>query len=140
MTALVHSRQIPSTSVDNLTAGAIHDGEQHLACLFRTSSGRPSGACGAPGRPGGGLPSVGSESELPPIGLRPQVPERVSFGSENDNEYEWNIQTADLNMMNAAMAVIKWKKLFDYYMDDKREFHSTYTVSRNQMASGEIAE
>jgi len=68
------------------------------------------------------------------------IPSRVSFGNENDNEYDWNIQTADLNMMNAAMAVIRWKKLFGYYVDGKQEFHSTYTVAWNQMLSGEVAE
>jgi hypothetical protein len=35
---------------------------------------------------------------------------------------------------------VKWKKLFGYYMDEKHEFHTTYTVSRNQMTSGEVAE
>lgn len=66
--------------------------------------------------------------------------QRISFGNENDDEYDWNIQTADLNMMNAAMAVIRWKKLRGYYLDTKHEYHSTYTLVRNQMVSGEIAE
>lgn len=64
----------------------------------------------------------------------------VSFGSENDDEYDWNIQTADLNMLNAAMAVIRWKKMCGYYADEKRELNSTYTVTRNQMISGELAD
>ena len=67
------------------------------------------------------------------------IPRRVSFGNVNEDEYDWNIQTADLNMMNAAMAVIRWKKMFGYYADEKGEFHSTYTVAHNQMISGEIA-
>jgi hypothetical protein len=38
---------------------------------------------------------------------------RVSdiFGEEEDDEYEQNIQVAELNMLNAALAVIKFKKL-----------------------------
>jgi tRNA A37 threonylcarbamoyladenosine dehydratase len=68
------------------------------------------------------------------------IANRISFGDENDNEYDWNIQTADLNMMNAAMAVIKWKKLAGYYIDTKHEYNSTYTLTRNQMVSGEIVE
>lgn len=68
------------------------------------------------------------------------IPSRISFGNENDDEYDWNIQTADLNMMNASMAVIKWKKLAGYYVDTKHEYNSTYTLARNQMVSGEIAE
>ncbi|MGO9558637.1 MAG: ThiF family adenylyltransferase [Acidimicrobiales bacterium] len=63
---------------------------------------------------------------------------RISYDDQADDEYEWNIQTADLNMMNAAMAVIRWKRLFGYYVDTKGELNSTYTVARNQMASGDI--
>jgi hypothetical protein len=67
------------------------------------------------------------------------IARRVSFADENADEYDWNIQTADLNMMNAAMAVVKWKKLSGFYVDRKGELHSTYTVGRNQMVSGELA-
>lgn len=68
------------------------------------------------------------------------LPRRISFVDVNPNEYDWNIQTVDLNMMNAAMAVIRWKKLFGYYADRKGELNSTYTVVRNQMVSGEVPE
>jgi hypothetical protein len=63
---------------------------------------------------------------------------RISYADVNANEYDWNIQTADLNMLNAAMAVLKWKKLYGYYVDNKAEFNSTFTVARNQMQSGEV--
>lgn len=62
---------------------------------------------------------------------------RIAYSEPRDDEYEWNIQTADLNMMNAALAVIKWKKLFGYYDDDKREMNCTYTVARNQIVNSE---
>lgn len=65
---------------------------------------------------------------------------RISYVDVNADEYDWNIQTADLNMMNAAMAVLKWKKLFGYYVDRKGEMNSTFTVSRNRMDSGEVLE
>jgi hypothetical protein len=68
------------------------------------------------------------------------VANRISFGNENDDEYDWNIQTADLNMMNAALAVIKWKKLVGYYLDTKHEYNSAYTLAWNQLVSGDIAE
>ena len=32
-----------------------------------------------------------------------------------DDDYNRNIQIADLNALNAAFAVIKWKKLFGFY-------------------------
>lgn len=65
---------------------------------------------------------------------------RISYTDVNDDEYDWNIQTAELNMMNAAMAVIKWKKLFGYYADSKQEFNSLYTVARNDIQNGELSE
>jgi hypothetical protein len=39
-----------------------------------------------------------------------------------------NIQVADLNMNNAAFAVMKWKKLRGFYADEMHEHHSLYTV------------
>lgn len=65
---------------------------------------------------------------------------RISYGDQAEDEYDWNIQTADLNMLNATMAVIKWKKWYGFYLDAKGELNSTYTVARNQMVSGEIVQ
>lgn len=64
---------------------------------------------------------------------------RISYADVNANEYDWNIQTADLNMLNAAMAVLKWKKLFGYYVDSKHEFNTAFSVARNQLNNGEVA-
>lgn len=63
---------------------------------------------------------------------------RISYTDVNADEYDWNIQTADLNMLNAAMAVLKWKKLVGYYADSKKEFNTAYNVARNQLISGEL--
>ena len=65
---------------------------------------------------------------------------RISYADQREDDYEWNIQTADLNMLNAALAVVKWKKLFGYYVDSKSEFNSTYTVATNVLTSGEAPE
>ncbi len=67
------------------------------------------------------------------------LPRRISYTDVDADEYDWNIQTADLNMMNAAMAVLKWKKLLGYYVDGKGELNSTYVVARNQLNSGELS-
>ena len=54
---------------------------------------------------------------------------RIPFSDGDDhNEYARNIQIADLNALNAALAVIKWKKLFGFYLDYEHENHSTYTI------------
>ena len=78
--------------------------------------------------------TTGSEGHYSHIGSR------VSFASDRDDEYDSNIQTTDLNMMNAAMAVLKFKKIIGYYVDDKLEFNTIYTVARNQMVSGAVGE
>jgi hypothetical protein len=65
---------------------------------------------------------------------------RIPFtdGAEN-NEYAHNIQIADLNALNAALAVIRWKKLCGFYNDLEHEHDSTYTVDGNHVANEEQA-
>ncbi|MGB7493085.1 MAG: hypothetical protein WBW05_01660, partial [Candidatus Acidiferrum sp.] len=48
-----------------------------------------------------------------------------------DDDYNRNIQIADLNALNAALAVIKWKKLFGFYRDLKFEHHSQFSIDTN---------
>jgi hypothetical protein len=57
---------------------------------------------------------------------------RVSFEDLGNNEYNRNIQVADLNALNAALAVIKWKKLFGFYQDMKSEHHSQFHTATNK--------
>jgi Domain of unknown function (DUF6791) len=52
-----------------------------------------------------------------------------------EDEYAENIQIADLNALNACLAVIKWKKLFGFYRDSERELHSTYTIETDLLLS-----
>lgn len=62
--------------------------------------------------------------------------QRIPFsGGTVDDEYSKNIQIADLNALNAALAVIKWKKLCGFYVDDDREHDSTYTTNTNLLTS-----
>jgi hypothetical protein len=57
---------------------------------------------------------------------------RVSFEDAlGDDDYNRNIQIADLNALNAALAVIKWKKLFGFYRDLKSEHHSQFSIDTN---------
>lgn len=60
--------------------------------------------------------------------------DRMTFSDANpDDDYSRNIQIADLNALNAAMAVIKWKKYLGFYRDIPREHFSTYTIDANFM-------
>jgi len=67
---------------------------------------------------------------------RDHVRRRVSFAdSEGGREYERNIQIAELNALNAALAVVKWKKLMGFYQDLEKERHSTYSLNVNMLRS-----
>jgi len=61
------------------------------------------------------------------------IPNRIGSASLEDDEYATNIQIADLNALNALLAVIKWKKLSGFYQDLKQEFNSTYTINTSQL-------
>ena len=62
---------------------------------------------------------------------REHVRDRIGFADDGDNEYSRNIQIADLNALNAALAVIRWKKLFGFYKDHEGEHHSAYDIDGN---------
>lgn len=60
----------------------------------------------------------------------------ISFAKTDDeDDYNRNIQVADLNALNAIMAVIRWKKLWGFYVDFELERHSTYTVDTNELTN-----
>jgi hypothetical protein len=60
-------------------------------------------------------------------------------GGGADGVYTRNIQIAELNALNAALAVIKWKKLFGFYLDLEQEHHSTYTLDGNLIINDDQA-
>ncbi|MFD8421026.1 ThiF family adenylyltransferase [Streptomyces sp. NPDC059466] len=51
------------------------------------------------------------------------------------NDYGRNIQIAELNALNACLAVIKWKKLYGFYHDLEQEMHSVYQIDGNALTS-----
>jgi hypothetical protein len=55
----------------------------------------------------------------------------ISFKPAGPDDYSTNIQIADLNMLNASLAVIKWKKLAGFYVDLEHEHDCTYTLDGN---------
>jgi hypothetical protein len=64
---------------------------------------------------------------------------RICFaGGGEDDLYASNIQVADLNALNAVMAVIKWKKIRGFYRDIEQEHHSTYTTDGNMLLNGDL--
>jgi hypothetical protein len=55
--------------------------------------------------------------------------------ADKNDDYSRNIQVADLNALNASLAVIKWKKLLGFYHDFECEYFSAYTVDGNKMGN-----
>ena len=66
-------------------------------------------------------------------GKRDHVRQRVAFSKSENNEYSTNIQIADLNMLNASLAVIKWKKLYGFYQDLEKENNTIYVINTGQL-------
>jgi hypothetical protein len=58
---------------------------------------------------------------------RKRLPTRVSA----DDIYNQNVQIVDLNALNAALAVGRWKRHMGVYADHSREHHSVYAVDGN---------
>jgi len=68
------------------------------------------------------------------------IADRISFGDARANDiYASNIQVAELNALNAALAVIKWKKHSDFYLDEICEHNSIFTISTNGLTKDAIA-
>jgi len=67
-------------------------------------------------------------------------PKHVSLNEDNsDDLYNSNIQIADMNALNAVMAVIKWKKHCGFYQDNYYEHQSTYAINTHQLTREELA-
>lgn len=63
---------------------------------------------------------------------------RIPSNTNTNNEYETNIQIAELNSLNAVLAVLKWKKLSGFYQDLENEHHSTYSINNSHLQNEEI--
>lgn len=65
---------------------------------------------------------------------------RIPFGEGDENAaYSTNIQVADLNALNATLAVIKWKKLLGFYQDFDFEYNAMYVIDGNTLINEDNA-
>ena len=63
---------------------------------------------------------------------------RIDFADPPaDAIYNDNIQIVELNALNAALAVIKWKKLSGFYRDLECEHFSAYTIDGNHLLNSD---
>lgn len=65
------------------------------------------------------------------------VKNRISFSDDGNDDYSQNIQIAELNSLNASLAVIKWKKMFNYYHDLTKDYNSIYNIDINNIINDE---
>ncbi|MDQ8208823.1 ThiF family adenylyltransferase [Coraliomargarita algicola] len=67
---------------------------------------------------------------------RDHISKHIGFADDNvEDLYSSNIQIAELNALNATMAVIRWKKHYSFYHDSKSELNSSYTIGFNTLES-----
>jgi hypothetical protein len=59
----------------------------------------------------------------------------IKRGDDDEDDYGRNIQIADLNALNAAFAVCKWKRWLGFYADGSDETFTTYSVYLNELSN-----
>lgn len=66
------------------------------------------------------------------------ISNRIPMEDTGNNDYSTNIQMADLNALNAVLAVLKWKKMFGFYQDLEEEHHCTYSINVAQLQNEDL--
>lgn len=88
---------------------------------------------------GGGLGGMLRTTTITPERSAHLATRISSGGGGADDPYAQNIQIAELNALNAALAVIKWKKLCGFYRDEEREHNCLYVIGGDTLINGEAA-
>lgn len=84
----------------------------------------------------GGLVRVTSSMPGQPMAGRG----RISLADPDpDNDYRVNIQIADLNALNASLAVIRWKKSVGFYRDLVSAHNLIYVIDQNEIINEDLA-
>ena len=59
----------------------------------------------------------------------------ISYRAGGGDDYESNIQVAELNSLAANLAVIAFKKKFGFYRDQEHELHTLYAIDGNYIVN-----
>ncbi len=73
--------------------------------------------------------------------MRRHVWDKARVPMSNDglpDAYSTNVQVNDLNALNAAFAVIRWKRLLGFYQDLESEHFSAYSVDGNHLLNDDL--
>jgi hypothetical protein len=69
---------------------------------------------------------------------REQAHGRMALGdSDAPNEYDKNIQVADLNSLNATLAVLRWKKMRGFYADSNHANWQMLTIRSTMLVNSD---
>ncbi|MDX3803061.1 ThiF family adenylyltransferase [Streptomyces sp. AK04-3B] len=71
-------------------------------------------------------------------GRREQARRRIPIPALERDDYGRNIQTADLNGLNAMFAVIRWKRYVGTYADATGEGFATYSLITNEISNEDL--
>ncbi|MFE1037030.1 ThiF family adenylyltransferase [Streptomyces sp. NPDC058807] len=71
-------------------------------------------------------------------GRREQARRRIPSPAAERDVYRRNIQTADLNALNAVLAVIRFKRAIGVYADATDEEFATYSLITNEIANEDL--
>jgi hypothetical protein len=63
---------------------------------------------------------------------------RIPEPAEGRDDYDRNIQIADLNGMNAMLAVGRWKRYLGFYSDGTDEALATYSIYTNDVTNEKL--
>ena len=70
--------------------------------------------------------------------MRAHLRDHISLSCDApEDPYASNIQVADLNALNAALAVLRWKRLLGFYLDGEGEHQSLFDPSANLLLNAE---
>lgn len=66
------------------------------------------------------------------------IPDRIAVAEGGvEDDYRSNIQIAELNALNASLAVIRWKKHRGIYADLGTEHHSVFAIATNHLVNAD---
>jgi hypothetical protein len=63
----------------------------------------------------------------------------LADASATGNEYATNIQVAELNALNASLAVLSWKRIAGFYGSAGEQVYAGYSIRTGELVTGEAA-
>lgn len=63
-----------------------------------------------------------------------EVSKYIDFSIDGEDVYNTNVQIAEINSLNAVMAIIKWKQYFGIYSDTEKNRQDIYSIEVGEFA------